>query len=72
MNCPWQFGGLAQQVSAEGFYNITVALARNDVTAYGRPQPRTAGMQLEADVLQDTRSLIEWLFERSVSLRAKL
>ena len=69
---PLQFGGLAQQVSAEGFYKITVALARNDVTAYGRPQPLTAGMQLEADVLQDTRSLIEWLFEPLVSLRGKL
>ena len=46
---PLQLAALAQQASAEGFYKITVALARNDVTAYGRPQPLTAGMQLEAE-----------------------
>jgi len=32
----------------------------------------TAGMQLEADILQDTRTLIEWVFEPLVSLRGKV
>lgn len=69
---PLQLAALAQQASAEGFYKITVTLAQASVMAYGKPQPLTAGMQLEADVLQDTRSLIEWVFEPLVSLRGQL
>jgi len=69
---PMQLAALAQQASAEGMYKITVALADASVMAYGKVQPLTAGMQLEADVLQDTRSLIEWVFEPLVSLRGTI
>ncbi len=47
----------------EPLYRITVALDRQDVSAYGQAQPLAPGMQLEADVLLDRRRLIEWLFE---------
>ena len=69
---PPQLAALAQQVPGEGLYRITVALSTPTVTAYGKAQPLTAGMQLEADVMQDTRRLIEWVFEPLVSLRGKV
>jgi len=69
---PPQLAALAQQVPGEGMYRITVSLSTPAVTAYGRAQPLTAGMQLEADVMQDTRRLIEWVFEPLVSLRGKV
>jgi len=49
--------------TGEPLYRITVALDRQDVSAYGQAQPLAPGMQLEADVLLDRRRLIEWLFE---------
>jgi membrane fusion protein len=59
-------------VSTEPLYRITVALDRQSVDAYGRLQPLTAGMQLEADVLLDRRRLIEWLFEPLLGLTGRL
>ena len=61
-----ELAGLALPVSlnnGEPLYRITVALDRQDVSAYGQPQALAPGMQLEADVLLDRRRLIEWLFE---------
>jgi len=63
---PLQAGELAALPLAskpnEPLYRVTVTLQRQDVIAYGNPQPLAAGMQLEADVLLERRSLIEWLF----------
>lgn len=56
----------------EPLYRITVRLAQPYVMAYGRPQPLGAGMQLEADVMQDRRRLVEWLFEPLIALGRKL
>lgn len=69
---PSQLTAVAQQAGSEGLYRITVALGAATVMAYGKPQPLTAGMQLEADVMQDRRRLIEWVFEPLVSLRGKV
>jgi membrane fusion protein len=69
---PAQLAQLGQQAAGEGLYRITVALTQPSVNAYGKAQPLTAGMQLEADILQDTRSLIEWVFEPLVSVRGKV
>lgn len=66
---PPQFAGA---MPPEPVYRITVRLAAPHVMAYGRPQPLTAGMQLEADVLQDRRRLIEWVFEPLIALGRKL
>lgn len=55
----------------EAMYRVTVRLANQAITAYGQPQALTAGMQLEADVMQDRRKLIEWVFEPLYSLRGK-
>jgi membrane fusion protein len=69
---PPQLVALGQQAGSEGMYRVSVALASQDVVAYARPQPLTAGMQLEADVLQETRTLIEWVLEPIVGLRGKV
>lgn len=47
----------------ESLYRVVVALDRQDVEVYGRTEPLRAGMAVEADVLLEHRSLIEWLFE---------
>lgn len=56
----------------EAMYRITVNLARQAVNAYGKPQQLQAGMLLDADVLQETRRLYEWVLEPLYSLTGKL
>lgn len=63
---------LGLPVRTEALYRITVRLARPHVMAYGRAQALTAGMQLEADVMQERRRLIEWVFEPLIALGRKL
>jgi membrane fusion protein len=41
------------------------------VMAYGGPVPLTAGMQLEADIMQDRRTLLAWIFEPLHTLRGQ-
>ena len=62
---------LALPVPPESLYRVTVRLAAPHVMAYGHAQPLTAGMQLEADVMQDRRRLIEWVFEPLIALGRK-
>lgn len=47
----------------EPLFRITVALANQQISAFGEPQPLVAGMRMQADVLLERRRLIEWLFE---------
>lgn len=69
---PSALANVVQQMGGEGLYRITVKLANQSVNTYGKLQPLSAGMQLEADVLQDTRRVIEWMFEPVLSLKGKL
>ena len=69
---PAEMTGLAVPKSDEPLYRITVALDRQDVQAYGRPQALSPGMQLEADVLLDRRRLIEWIFEPVLSIAGRV
>ncbi|MCR6684864.1 HlyD family efflux transporter periplasmic adaptor subunit [Pseudoxanthomonas sp.] len=62
--------GNAQQ--GEPFYRVTVALAEQAVTAYGRPEPLKPGMLLDADILGERRRLVEWIFEPIYSVGRKL
>jgi membrane fusion protein len=64
--------GAGQGQQGEPVYRITVELESQTVLAYGKPQPLQAGMLLEADVLQDTRRLYEWVLEPLYSLTGKL
>ncbi len=70
---PNEMSGLAlPAANGEPLYRITVALDRQAVQAYGRAQPLSPGMQLEADVLLDRRRLIEWIFEPVLSVAGKV
>ena len=62
--------GNAQQ--GEPYYRITVALERQAITAYGKPEPLKPGMLLDADVMGEKRRLIEWIFEPLYSLKGNV
>lgn len=58
--------------AAEPYYRVTVALARQAVTAYGNEESLKPGMLLDADILGERRRLIEWVFEPLYSLKGKV
>ncbi len=58
--------------NGEPLYRITVVLARQTITAYGKPQPLQAGMLVDADIVQEKRHLYEWVLEPLYSLTGKL
>lgn len=49
--------------SNEALYRIKVRLAQQHIAAYGQSQPLKPGMTLEADILQDSRKIWEWVLE---------
>lgn len=57
---------------SEPLYRITVSLASQAILAYGVEHQLQTGMLLEADVLQETRKLYEWVLEPLYSLTGKL
>lgn len=56
----------------EPYYRVTVSLARQAVTAFGKEEPLRPGMLLDADILDERRRLIEWVFEPLYSLRGRI
>ncbi|CTP88541.1 membrane fusion transmembrane protein [Xanthomonas translucens pv. poae] len=54
----------------EPYYRVTVRLAQQVIVTYGKQEHLKPGMLLEADVLGEKRSLIEWIFEPFYSLRS--
>jgi membrane fusion protein len=58
--------------NGEPLYRITVILARQTITAYGRPHPLQPGMLVDADIVQEKRRLYEWVLEPLYSLTGKL
>lgn len=56
----------------EPLYRIAVDLDSTAVVSQGRTLPLEAGMLLEADVLQETRYLYEWVLEPLYSVSRKL
>jgi len=62
--------GVTQNGSAtEPMYRITVALAAQTVSAYGKPEALKSGMLVDGDVLGETRSFFEWVLEPIYSIR---
>ena len=53
----------------EPAYRVTVALDRQDISAYGKRLPLQAGMLLTADVILDRRSLMRWVLDPLLSVR---
>ena len=49
--------------SGESVYAIQVKLENSTIEASGQTRPLQAGMQLEADILQERRKLYEWVLE---------
>jgi membrane fusion protein len=69
---PQQLAGLTTLYGAnEPVYRITVDLAQQSVVAYGERMPLQPGMQLEADVLLESRRLVEWMLEPLFSISGK-
>ena len=65
-------GRTAPSANGEPLYKVTVELASQSVLAYGQAEQLQVGMQLDADVLQETRRLFEWVLEPLFSLTGKL
>jgi membrane fusion protein len=67
-----QLAGLTTLYGAnEPVYRVTVTLKQQSVVAYGKPMPLQPGMQLEADVLLESRRLVEWMLEPVFSISGK-
>jgi membrane fusion protein len=49
--------------ASDSFYEITIELERQTVLAYGRQVKIKADMTIEADIIVEKRTLIEWIFE---------
>jgi membrane fusion protein len=58
--------------AGEPVYGITVDLLSQNVMAYGKPQALQAGQRLDADILQETRKLYEWMLEPLYSITGKM
>ncbi|QJI30069.1 HlyD family efflux transporter periplasmic adaptor subunit [Pseudomonas sp. ADAK18] len=57
--------------NGEQLYRLRVQLNEQSVMAYGKPQPLQSGMLLDADILQESRRLYEWVLEPLYSLTGK-
>jgi membrane fusion protein len=69
---PPQLSGLTSLYATnEPVYRITVTLASQAVTAYGKAVPLQPGMQLEADVVLESRRLYEWVLDPLYTLTGK-
>jgi membrane fusion protein len=54
---------LVGQDTKEPLYRVQVALDSQQVMAYGRPEAVKSGMAVDADILMEKRTLLEWVFE---------
>jgi membrane fusion protein len=55
----------------EGLYVVVVALDRQSIDAYGKSWPLVPGMRLSADVILEHRTLLAWLLDPILALRAR-
>ncbi|MBT2296416.1 HlyD family efflux transporter periplasmic adaptor subunit [Pseudomonas fluorescens] len=58
-------------LDGERYYRIRVGLDQQHVLAYGEQRPLQTGMLLEADMMQETRHLYEWVLEPLYSLTGR-
>ncbi|MEP7157190.1 MAG: HlyD family efflux transporter periplasmic adaptor subunit [Betaproteobacteria bacterium] len=56
----------------EAAYRITAKLDKQTVAAMGQEIPLRSGMLVNADILLEKRSLLEWIFEPVLQLRGRL
>ena len=62
---------LPDTTAGEPVYAITVKLAAQTMMAYGEPRALQPGMRVDADILQETRKLYEWLLEPLYSISGR-
>ena len=62
----------AAATAREPVYRVVVALRSQAVLAYGAPRRLLPGMEVEADVLLETRRLYEWAFEPLYALAGRV
>jgi membrane fusion protein len=65
-------GVLSSVGSAEPMRRVTVRLKQQVISAYGERVALTAGLALEADVVQERRAIWEWLLEPLLARREHL
>ena len=53
---------------SEALYKIRVALDAQSIDTYGDSKPLKAGMALEGDIVQDRRTVLEWIFEPLIAI----
>ena len=53
-------------------YIVKAKLENQSIMTYGNQQKLQVGMTFEADVLQEKRSVFEWVFEPLISISGKL
>jgi membrane fusion protein len=53
----------ASQATSEATYRITVQLKQQTIDAYGKPQALKPGMLVEADIIQRTQRIVEWILD---------
>lgn len=52
-----------KQNAPEALYRVTVTLGDQEIAAFGRRYRLRPGMALEADIVQEKRTVVEWLLE---------
>jgi membrane fusion protein len=60
---PSEVQALVGQQTQEPLYRVQVTLDSQQVMAYGKPEAVKPGMAVDADILMEKRSLLEWVFE---------
>lgn len=69
----WSAGEKVGPVTVrEPVYRVDVKLERQTVSAGGQEMPLMPGMLVGADILQERRTVFEWVFEPVLELRARL
>jgi membrane fusion protein len=63
---------LAQAGSNEALYRISVQLDAQTISAYGQEIALKPGLTLEADVLQESRKVWEWILEPVLAARQQM
>jgi membrane fusion protein len=56
----------------EPSYRLRLKLSAQQISAYDRELPLKAGMTLEADIITEQRSLLQWLFDPIYSIQGRL
>lgn len=69
---PSEVAAMTGQSATEPLYRVRVTLDAPSVLAYGKREPLKAGMALDADILQERRRLIEWVFEPLYGLARRM